>query len=830
MKSEDEDKARLGKPELEEKALAYLQGLSEQALTCDILIPLMRALGFERIDYHGGPYEGGKDLICWRTDELGDAELAVAQVKRYRLTPKALSSRSFMGVVNQLQQATEQRVPGTDGQVHVPRIVYFITPHMVDARSLAAGFDQYAALRTRRVKIIDGPILLQLLRRHLPELLQEILGTEAAIERTVRRELNNQVLLRALDAKGGRDLRSYYSNLDISIGGDVIEKLLLCSFSPQTVRLLLNKREWPGLLAGLLHLESLGIVITNEPVGDINFRLRQNSRKRDLFQIESEQALERSAKSQPHAMLESDPQSPVELSIEIESTPSRDIPMRKSRNLSEPHIEVSIDGEKLASFLVDQRDWLSDRLRLLREEKSRYTSDFRELLVVVSKVFSVAYETFREPHLMEAVGATFASPGEAQNQLGLSIHDVLRSGQNIAVLGEAGAGKTTCLQMHALQLLDERPEGNLVLYIPLAPAIAHYLGLEDADKDWHPTSHLFRLILSFLSSKETRISESDLREALRARSAILLLDGVDEVIKPAPWVLDAVREFPRSYSQTQIIISARLGTDHLARLPFAPVALLPFSDQQRRKFISDWFEDDSSKTELILKHVEEARILSGVLRSPLLCTILCVLAENDIPLPSAELRLYQERLRLLLGDYDIFKQASRLKSHRYNLEIVARRLAFSLHREGITEAPIAKLISLAKDSLEGKLREEDVGLAVRELANPCNILVPMSIDGGLGFGHLRYQEHLAALELSHNRGVEVGPLVYDSWWRGVLMFFALLTDDLDFLVDWFLDNGAYSRTDLQTLEDMVMAGHSVRKLEIIEELRARAELIMEITS
>jgi len=98
------------------KLLSRLQEIPEQELTSNLLIPLFHALRYERVDYHGGQNEGGKDIICWGKDEFDDIELAVAQVKKYKPTARAADKKSFGGIVTQLQQAAEKKVPHLDGQ------------------------------------------------------------------------------------------------------------------------------------------------------------------------------------------------------------------------------------------------------------------------------------------------------------------------------------------------------------------------------------------------------------------------------------------------------------------------------------------------------------------------------------------------------------------------------------------------------------------------------------------------------------------------------------------------------------------------------------------
>ena len=51
-----------------------------------------------------------------------------------------------------------------------------------------------------------------------------------------------------------------------------------------------------------------------------------------------------------------------------------------------------------------------------------------------------------------------------------------------------------------------------------------------------------------------------------------------------------------------------------------------------------------------------------------------------------------------------------------------------------------------------------------------------------GLGHLRYQEHLTALELKENPDVSCGNLVGSDWWLPVLRMYAEMTRDISRLI------------------------------------------------
>lgn len=102
------------------------------------------------------------------------------------------------------------------------------------------------------------------------------------------------------------------------------------------------------------------------------------------------------------------------------------------------------------------------------------------------------------------------------------------------------------------------------------------------------------------------------------------------------------------------------------------------------------------------------------------------------------------------------------------MEAVARKIAFGLHSRIKRMAFFDEIKEISIEALSTKFEKSAIETAVNELCDPCNILVPMSVQGEWGFGHLRYQEHLVAEELIRNRGIEIEPLLTSDWWRSVL--------------------------------------------------------------
>ena len=115
--------------------------------------------------------------------------------------------------------------------------------------------------------------------------------------------------------------------------------------------------------------------------------------------------------------------------------------------------------------------------------------------------------------------------------------------------------------------------------------------------------------------------------------------------------------------------------------------------------------------------------------------------------------------------------------------------------------------------------------AVRELDEPCNILVPMTESGAYGFGHLRYQEYLAASEIKNNRGIDLEPLLIDSWWRDAMVLFSQMTDSVSEIIDQLVlsNRGPLSRAS-STLKAMIAARPAIEQHDLLQMVTSHERL------
>jgi len=487
---------------------------------------------------------------------------------------------------------------------------------------------------------------------------------------------------------------------------------------------------------------------------------------------------------------------------------------------------VSLDGKPLADYLMSRRGMIGKTIARFNR-KAPKKNELRAFLESCENIFRVTGLLLSNSMVASAVSIRPSqlldnTPGVRRVTIPIDL--IFDTGLNLSVFGEAGAGKTTSLQMYARKVIEAGEKERLIVFAPLARVVKAW------EKNAGPISGSIgvaafeRGIHAYLTDHSINISPVDFCALLKTKGAVFILDGVDEIIKEAPWILRAISSLSDRYKDVQIITSSRMSASYIEQIPFMGITLLPFTDKQRRRFVGQWFGSSGvSHVETIESHLERHEELSMLVRNPLLTTILCVLAENEVPLPDSEIRLYEERMRLLLGHYDVYKEVSRIHSQRSHLELLSRKLAFYLHKMHRREEDREVLYSVSEKLTGGVINAKARVLAINELVDPCNILVPMTDDGKLGFGHLRFQEYLAALEILNNRNIDILDCLDSPWWTEALIVVAQMNESLNWIIDRAVESLAVSRY-AENIEAMIERGPRSRRSEYIKILRGHLKI------
>jgi hypothetical protein len=828
--------------------------ISEADFTLKAVCPLFDALGYDVVDYHGGNYEGGKDVICWKDGEFDDPELTVIQVKKYKYDARASSERSFSEVVTQLSQAVEKKVQNSNGKSYYPNRIYFITPYDIDTRSLEMRFEEYKSLRDHnKVQPLSGTSFIKKLVKKYPTIVQALLGEGHGIKEAVFNEIGNEDLLHALNYQDSVNVEEMYCDLEFVFGG-VQDVFFNSSFEGKCGQVSIPREKWLDYkndLNTLSHIVKYTFLQENTNGIESNFKKLQRDSIDTQKQLASIQNnIEKLAqvigglctkimidvKAQKQNLRDEAPLLNIDYDLllsDLEGTLlacSDEVSaiakfkvrllnlvsriseeekeffhkahdwtavyevVQKADELYEMvnemkkiegtcksiSYQVPINGAIISNYLNETKTNILDGILSINKSEGRVElSDLLRDIDNASRASKILFKNWNHSNIL-----SFKSCSKATTRMKISVHDIFKSGVDLLVLGDAGAGKTTSLQVFAKKQNASKNDSNITFYLPLAKIFGHK---NNCTEDSSLKTFLSK-VASYYKTANINISSAELSEHLTRNNCTVLFDGVDEVVKKNSGLIKIVDRFKNKYPKTNIILSSRIES-YTKDLDYLGIYLLPFTEGQRNYFIQSWFsKKDVDRSQLIIEHIENNETLSQLVRSPLLTTILCVLAESDTPLPVNEIELYSDRMRLLLGQYDRHKGIRRVESSYTVLKYVARKAAYILHNIERRQLD-KKALKSALYSLKSKYPNNQISLALDELIEPCNVLVPMTADGKVGFGHLRYQEYLASCELSENRSMGVGKLLQNRWWRGALVMFSMAADDISYLESWIANHG-----------------------------------------
>jgi len=193
-----------------------MQSLSEDDFSKRILMVLLEKIGYQNIEFNGGPYEEGKDVIAQFGGGLGQSEIHVFQSKKYKSQKSSLSRQQFSEYTYQLRQCIDKPIHLKDGTKRRPNKAFFVTPYPVDARHLK---EQFESLSIPNIEVVDGNSLAQLILKHWPSFSTDTSSdVEIAINPDIREVLNSE-LKSALHIKETKNYSEYYSDLNFFVGG-----------------------------------------------------------------------------------------------------------------------------------------------------------------------------------------------------------------------------------------------------------------------------------------------------------------------------------------------------------------------------------------------------------------------------------------------------------------------------------------------------------------------------------------------------------------------------------------------------------------------------------
>jgi hypothetical protein len=867
-----------------------------------VVIPVLEAEGYQRIDFHHGNTEVGKDLIFFRDNGFDNRALVVAVVKTDKVSKTSSDSSGLPVILVQVHQALKNEVLSWDGTKKRPDEVLVILADDPSHDLLSSSPDGFRECCEAGARFIHGSVIAERLFRNRLDIAEQLLQSKLDASQYLQSNPTNLPLLNALNSSELVDIATIYTDLDASVGTTTVSDALCLIPSPNLATIRVAEVGWPAAAAAIRGLEGLLGSVLRHSLSDAEETF---SAKNALAKTQANKALwkdidtnasdidqwiqavdqefgaralslnsalakvgrkEHKAKAAISAaydlatdikigsssvadaavalrrgadvcgdmakvcaclqefrtalhdstteldeldtgiMLSSGPDSIGELRTAMgrEVANARDfltrserLRTRSGRYVSLQDYELSVDVAKLAERLRGYVEALVARFHSPCVVTDR---EFSRALLADTRRYLFVIDDFKRVPALSAVFTQSPESHIGDRRLGACVLGLLNSGVDVLVTGNAGSGKSTTLEMFARKRAAERELNEEIVFLPLAR-----LGEFNVSATYgKPSNLLCEEIARLFRPGQPGVTSKFVRERLdSAKKLVLVVDGIDEAASWTDWLARLITEL-RGNSGTafQVVASSRFGVPELAGLELFNLVLLPFSRDQVIRFIRDFLKGEPVLAEEVIAHLEANPNLFSVAQTPLMSTILCVLASSGVTLPETKSALYRERFELLWGAYDAKKQVRRVKSSRSSLEDVSKKVAFFLHSRRRRSAPREDIVEYTIQALSRKYRRKVVIDAVKELERPCNVLVS-DLDGALGFGHLSYQEYLAADELYTSRQGEIVNHLADPWWRGALVLAAMRADDIGtLLADRVLQVGGIGKA-AETLSAMI---------------------------
>ncbi|MGZ0781686.1 NACHT domain-containing protein [Pseudomonas saponiphila] len=787
-----------------------IQNMHEDDFSKSVIMPLLKKIGYQYVDFNGGPYELGKDIIAHRLNEFDDIEVTVIQSKMFKSNRTSESSQIFSTIVHQLSLCLSKKIPCSDGIERLPKKTIFITPFTVDTRHLS---EQIEKIQLHGISIFDQVKLTSLLDKYWPEAFnQEQNSLEQAIK-LQQDDISNLELYRALHIESKTVYSNYYSDLNFFVGETESREVFSSNIVfTKTHHDSHDESEWLELKKAdgwikeylkqdLIHnnidkieedYNSRLSEYNSESNQDIIHRLSDaKSTKQSLTQslfseisnakniISTQNTISKSKKS----LTPTNSNTTTLLANTIETIEllardfsNKELPLIEAatqkqyiKNLKDKKTRSSIlDIGSLAKELINQENLIEklektrkpypaykvtlcektaeNHINIKIKELSKKLTQLNNNSLTISEARTILDTTNQvlrcinnlTKHLKStSLRVTLEKDTSFANQLDVSAHTIFDSGCNIAVYGDAGAGKSTTLYVYAEKIYQNKKDNEEVLFIPLNRVTSKLgkISIDDKNKIIDTSNNFNSLINAFLLYKDIEAT-ADNRNLLinslsKKNKVTIIIDALDESADNSSWIIPALSEIPKNIGQAQVITSSRNCVNYIKEIEFLGITLLPFNREQLKKFIFGWL-NNQEKCEELWSSIQNNDLFE-VAKNPLLATIICTLHENGIPVPENEPDVYRRKIELLCGLYDQNKGIRRAKNEKSFLEKCCQKIAYQMHVRSRREATIDELRSFLNRGLESRVSTTVADSAVDDLVNVCNILIKSADSNSYSF-------------------------------------------------------------------------------------------------
>jgi hypothetical protein len=218
--------------------------LDEDDFTRDIIKPLFESMGYDKVDFNGGAYERGRDLIAQRKiPPKKENYIVYIQSKKISSIQNTSTAAKLSTLIHQLRQCCLGKLTDFEGRPIQPSLVYMACPETISNRLIGELESQLFNMPVK-VYPYDGPQILSDIREFNPELLNVLSSIEDKLTANKNLEPSTKDLFSALKTEKSQTIDDIYSDLSFFVGSFDSNVLLHLEIKNLNSYLMVSEANW----------------------------------------------------------------------------------------------------------------------------------------------------------------------------------------------------------------------------------------------------------------------------------------------------------------------------------------------------------------------------------------------------------------------------------------------------------------------------------------------------------------------------------------------------------------------------------------------------------